>query len=76
MSFELYSKIYNFLVTAKQEHITVTLVIYQEIEDDPWILQNDLRSIVDQAIEFASNLYAKEPTCQLKLFRILLQVSC
>lgn len=31
MSSELYSKIYNFLVTANQEHnITATSVIYQE----------------------------------------------
>ena len=62
MSSELYSKIYNFLVIVKQEHITATSVIYQGIEDDPWISQNDLRSIVNQAIGFASNLYAKEPT--------------
>ena len=47
MSSELYSKIYNFLVTAKQEHITSTSIIYQGIEKDPWISQNDLRSIVD-----------------------------
>ncbi len=68
MSFKLYLKIYNFLVTTKQEHITATSVIYQGIEKDPWISQNDLRSVVDQAIGFASNLYAKEPLCQLKLF--------
>ena len=67
MSSELYSKIYNVLVTAKQEHITTTSVIYQGIEEDPWISQNDLRSIVNQAIGFASNLYSEEPSRQLKL---------
>src|SRR3954454_17395391 len=67
MSSELYSKIYNFLVTANQEHITATSVIYQGIEEDPWISQNDLRSVVDQAIGFASNLYGEEPLRQLKL---------
>jgi len=75
MSSELYSKIYNFLVTAKQEHITATSVIYQGIEEDPWISQNDLRRVVDQAIGFASNLYTEEPLRQLKLLRILPQVS-
>ena len=75
MSSELYSKIYNFLVTANQEHITATSVIYQGIEEDPWISQNDLRRVVDQAIGFASNLYAEEPSRQLKLLRILPQVS-
>jgi hypothetical protein len=39
MSSELYLKIYNFLVTAKQKHITTTLVIYQEIKNDLWISQ-------------------------------------
>ncbi|RGB23476.1 hypothetical protein C1646_774447 [Rhizophagus diaphanus] len=53
MSSELYSKIYNFLVTANQEHITAISVIYQGIEEDPWISQNDLRRVVDQAIGFA-----------------------
>ncbi|CAI2190644.1 19305_t:CDS:1, partial [Funneliformis geosporum] len=48
--------------TAKQEYITATSVIYQGIEEDSWISQNDLRSIVDQAIRFASNLYSKEPS--------------
>jgi hypothetical protein len=76
MSSELYSKIYNFLVTANQEHITATSVIYQEIEEDPWISQNDLKRVVNQAIGFASNIYAEEPLRQLKLLRILLQVSC
>ena len=46
MSSELYSKIYNFLVTAKQEHITTTLVIYQGIEEDPWILKEELKRVV------------------------------
>ncbi|RIA91862.1 hypothetical protein C1645_736774 [Glomus cerebriforme] len=43
------------------------------IEEDPWISQNDLRRVVDQAIGFASNLYAEEPSRQLKLLRILSQ---
>ncbi|CAB5197922.1 unnamed protein product [Rhizophagus irregularis] len=73
MSSELYSKIYNFLVTANQEHITAISVIYQGIEEDPWISQNDLRRVVDQAIGFASNLYTEEPSRQLKLLRILPQ---
>ncbi|CAI2195779.1 18333_t:CDS:1, partial [Funneliformis geosporum] len=59
--------------TAKQEHITTTSVIYQEIEEGPWILQNDLRSIVDQAIGFASILYSEKPLHQLKLLQILPQ---
>ncbi len=46
MSSELYSKIYNFLVTAKREHITVILVIYQGIEEEPWILKKELRGMI------------------------------
>ena len=59
MSSELYSKIYNFLVTAKQEHITVTSVIYQGIKEDPWIPKKELREVVYQAISSAMNLYTQ-----------------
>ena len=75
MSSELYSKIYNFLVTAKQEHITATSVIYQEIEEDPWISKEELRGVVHQAILSAMNLYTQGSEQQQKFLGIPLQVS-
>ncbi len=64
MSSELYSKIYNFLVTAKQKYITVTLIIYQGIEKDPWILKEELRRVIHQAISSAINLYTQDSKYQ------------
>ena len=75
MSSEIYSKIYNFLVTAKQEHITATSVIYQGIEEDPWIQKEELRGVVHQAISSAMNIYSQGSEHQQKFLRIPLQVS-
>ncbi|CAI2186114.1 15684_t:CDS:1, partial [Funneliformis geosporum] len=44
MPADLYTKIYNFLLNAEEEDITVESVIYQRIEDNPWISQNKLKS--------------------------------
>ena len=74
MSTDLQTKIYNFLINAEEDHITATSVIYQGIEDEPWISKNELRSIVDQAVGFASNSYMEGSSRQLKLLRILPQV--
>ena len=71
---ELYTKIYNFLINAEEAHITATSVIYQGIKEEPWIPQNELKSIIDHAINSASNLYKEGSTRQLKLLRILYQV--
>ena len=75
MSSELYSKIYNFLVTAKQEHITATSVIYQGIEKDPWILKEELKGVVHQAISLTMNLYTQDSEHQQKFLGIPLQVN-
>ncbi|CAJ0858965.1 8194_t:CDS:2 [Entrophospora sp. SA101] len=37
MSADLQTKIYNFLINAEENHITATSVIYQGIENEPWI---------------------------------------
>ena len=52
---DLYTKIYNFLSSAKEEDITARSVIYQEIEKNLWITQNKLKSIIEQAIAFVKN---------------------
>ena len=50
MNTHLSTKIYNFLVNAEEEHITGASVIYQGIEDDPWVSKEELRSIISQAV--------------------------
>ncbi len=75
MSNSLYTKIYNFLVNAPQEHITAGSVIYQGIEENPWILRNELKSIVDRAVTSAKNLYEEGSLEYMRLFDVLLEVS-
>ena len=75
MSSELYLKIYNFLVTAKQEHINATSIIYQGIKEDPWIPKEELRGVVHQAISSAMNFYTQGSEHQQKFLEIPLQVS-
>ena len=75
MSNNLYTKIYNFLVNAPQEHITAGSVIYQAIEENPWISRNELRSIVNRAVTSAKNLYEEGSLEYMRLFDILLEVS-
>ncbi len=46
MNTHLSTKIYNFLVNAEEKHITGTSIIYQEIEDNLWVLKDELRNII------------------------------
>ncbi len=75
MSNNLASKIYNFLTTSPLEHITAFSVVYQTMKDNPWIKQNDLRSIVNSAISLAKNDYSRDLLAQNKLLTVSLQVS-
>jgi len=75
MSNNLASKIYNFLTTFSLEHITTFSIVYQAMEDNPWIEQNDLRSIVNSAISLAKNDYSQDLLAQNKLLTVSLQVS-
>jgi hypothetical protein len=55
MSTNLYTKIYNFLLNTKEEDITAGSVIYQGIEESPWIFQNELKSIIEFAVKNVQN---------------------
>ncbi len=69
------SKIYNFLITSPLEYITAFSVVYQAMEDNPWIEQNILRSIINDTISLAKNEYSQDLLVQNKLLTISLQVS-
>ena len=55
MNTHLSTKIYNFLVNAEEEHITGTSAIYQGIEDNPWVLKDELRNIISQAVTLTNS---------------------
>ncbi|CAG8701164.1 9770_t:CDS:1, partial [Acaulospora morrowiae] len=46
----LYVKIAEYLSDLKTEHIIVVTLIYQGLEANPWISKNELRDIVDSAV--------------------------
>ena len=75
MSTEIYEKVYNFLTASPMEHITAVSVIYQVIEDEPWISKEESRTIVQNAINSSLNIYSQSTLTQNKLLKILAQVS-
>ncbi|RIA86596.1 hypothetical protein C1645_829061 [Glomus cerebriforme] len=44
MSTELYQKVYDFLANSPLEHITASSVIFQIIEEEPWITKEESRN--------------------------------
>ena len=75
MSTELYNKIYEFLTTAEDKKINAISVVYLGMKEDRWIEQNELRAVVNRAVNSASNRYMEGSECQLRIFPILPQVS-
>jgi hypothetical protein len=75
MSGQLFDKVYKFLGTSPLGYITAFSVVYQVIEDEPWVEQEELRRIVNNAINMAvANVYSRNITAQNKLLRVLAKV--
>ncbi|RHZ59371.1 hypothetical protein Glove_364g79 [Diversispora epigaea] len=74
MSTDLQNKIHNFLINAEEHHINATAVIHQGLEENPWIPQSELRSIVDRVVGYISISNPSSPSRQLKLIKVLLQL--
>jgi hypothetical protein len=55
MSFKIYNKICEFLMTAKEYQINATSVIYLGMKKTHWISQIELKKIVEQAVGFAAS---------------------
>ncbi|RHZ89327.1 hypothetical protein Glove_16g40 [Diversispora epigaea] len=73
MSTDLQNKIHNFLINAEERHINATAVIHQGLEENPWIPQSELRSIVDRVVGYISISNPSSPSRQLKLIKVLSQ---
>ncbi|CAG8559413.1 4784_t:CDS:2 [Paraglomus brasilianum] len=73
MSSELYQKVYNFLTVSPLELITASSVIFQIIEEEPWISKEESRIIVNNAINASLNIYSGNTSTQNKLLRIFTQ---
>lgn len=70
MSDELYTKVYNFIVTTEEENVTATTVIYQAVKTKPWTSKEAVRKVGYQAISSASNLYAQDSAHRENLSQI------
>ncbi|CAG8694630.1 hypothetical protein RhiirA5_504674 [Rhizophagus irregularis] len=58
-------------INAEEEHITGASVIYQGIEDDPWVSKEELRSIISQAVILANNQNVRGSSRHTTLLEIL-----
>jgi hypothetical protein len=74
MSNELYNNIYKFLTTADDKKINAISIVYLGMKKDRWIEQNELKAIVERAVNSASNAFTEDPHRQLRILQILLQV--
>ena len=75
MFIELYQKVYDFLTNSPLEYITASSIIFQVIEEEPWISKEESRIIVNNTINALLNIYFNDTSAQNKLLRILIQVS-
>jgi len=60
MSIVIYNKIYKFLITAKKYQINTMSIIYFKIKENYWVFQTELKSIVEQAVGSASNIFIED----------------
>ncbi|KAG9287403.1 hypothetical protein G9A89_023775 [Geosiphon pyriformis] len=71
MSAFLHNKIHNFLINAEERHINATSVVHQGLEENPWIPKNDLRTILNQVVNYTINhLRADGSSRRRKLIKI------
>ena len=71
----LYDFICNFLRIALPEHITAFSVIYQTMNEEPWIVKENLKQIFHQAITSVIPSYASNSEKYQKLMSLPLKVS-
>ncbi|CAJ0746311.1 18384_t:CDS:2, partial [Entrophospora sp. SA101] len=55
----------------EEEHITAGSVIYQAIEDDPWVQKNELKNIIERAVSFVNNNNTRGSSRHTTLLEIL-----
>ena len=62
------------MLNGEKENITAGSIIYQGIEDNSWISQNKLKSIIEQAVAFVKNQYKQGFSRLTTLLEILPKV--
>ncbi|CAG8792159.1 14051_t:CDS:2, partial [Dentiscutata erythropus] len=55
MSNNVYAKLRNFLLNAEEKTITAGSVIYQVVGENPWISKDELKSIIEFAVDLVED---------------------
>ncbi|CAG8700570.1 19772_t:CDS:2, partial [Racocetra fulgida] len=71
---DLSDKIFNFLTTSPLKKITAFSVVYQAMEENPYIEQDILRNIVNDAVSLAKYKHSRDVRAQERLQAVSLQV--
>ena len=70
----LYVKTVEYLTSVKTEHLMAGSVIYQELEENPWISKDELRGVVEKAVNLIKNSHGIDFEHSGKLIQIIPQV--
>ncbi|CAJ0907742.1 9015_t:CDS:2 [Entrophospora sp. SA101] len=73
MSKTLAGKIFEFLTSSSLEHITAFSIVYQAMEEDPWIQRDILRNTVINAVNLATDSYSNDIMAQNKILTVSAQ---
>ena len=74
MNNTLINKIYTFLVNAPEEHINAATVIFQGIEEEPWLKSDKLKIIIEKAVNLAKPSYSEKFLHYVHLLEIFPEV--
>jgi hypothetical protein len=70
----LYVKTVEYLTSVETEHLMAGSVIYQGLEENPWISKDELRGVVERAVNLVKNSYGIDFKRTGKLIQIIPQV--
>ncbi|GES83367.1 hypothetical protein GLOIN_2v986619 [Rhizophagus clarus] len=71
----LYVKTVEYLTSVKTEYLMAGSVIYQGLEENPWISKDKLRGVIEKAVNLIKNSYGIDFVRSGKLIQIIPQGS-
>jgi hypothetical protein len=70
----LFNKILEYMKSTNVDHIMAASVIYQATEENPWIDKDELRGIIEQAVDYVKHRCSNEYSRYGKIIKIMSQV--
>ena len=62
------------MTSIKTEHLIASSIIYQGLEENPWISKDELRGVIEKAVNLIKNSYGLDFERSGKLIQIIPQV--